>query len=57
MRDAHGAPAERGERAVVAIPSIRALYEEHRSRERAELLREISRGDRVCLTVRPLARA
>ncbi len=57
MHDARGAPADAGDPAVVTIPSIRQLFEEHCERDRAELLTEIDRGDRIYVTIRPLAAA
>ena len=57
MHDAPGAPANAGVCAVVTISSIRKLFAEHCGRSRVELLAELERGDRVEVTVRPLAGA
>ena len=50
-----GAPPGPGERAAVAVPSLRSLVEQHALRDRAELLAELDRPERVDMTLRRLA--
>lgn len=48
-----GTPAT-GERAVVTFLSLRALVDQHLQRDRAELLAELARPERVEVTIRPV---
>ncbi len=47
-----GAPPGPGERAVAAVPSLRSLVDQHALRDRAELLGDLGRPERVDVTLR-----
>ncbi len=51
----NGAPARPPESALVTMPSLRSLVAQHLLRDRAELLADLERGDRVQVTIRPQA--
>jgi hypothetical protein len=50
-----GAPARPPESALVTMPSLRSLVDQYLLRDRAELLADLERGDRVQVTIRPQA--